>query len=185
MGSARAPQQRRRVDRAEGRGRKWRCPRARNEVIELIARDRLRRAALQRRHSAAIDVGGAGDDPKLEMLRLIGLRPGQPEVEIGRADAGRGDRKRRRLALMRFEPHRLAQRGGLGRQRPMNVEVERVVARLALDIVDLDMHLRTVADIEEARQGRGDDDRIAHHHVGLAEPTLSSTTRRPPAAPSR
>ncbi len=68
---------------------------------------------------------------------------------------------------MRVEPHRPAERVGVRRQRPVDVEVERVVARLALDVVDLDMHLGSVADVEEARQGRRDDDRIAHHDVRL------------------
>ena len=54
----------------------------------------------------------------------------------------------------------------------MDVEVEPIVARIALDIVDVDMHFGAVADIEEARQGRGDDDRIAHSHVGLGRPDL-------------
>ncbi len=106
------------------------------------------------------------------MLRLVGLRPGEPEVEFGRPDAGRRDRHRDRQPLMGVEPHRPAERVGVRRQRPVNVEVERVVARVALDVVDLDMHLRPVADVEEARQGRRDDDRVAHHDVRLRRPDL-------------
>ena len=53
---------------------------------------------------------------------------------------------------MRVEMQRLAQRLGVGRQRPVQVEVERVVAGVAVDIVDVDRHLRAVADVEEARQ---------------------------------
>ena len=49
----------------------------------------------------------------------------------------------------------------------MDVEVELVVARVPFDIVDVDMHFGAVADIEEARQGRRDDDGVAHGHVGL------------------
>ena len=48
---------------------------------------------------------------------------------------------------MRGEMHRLAQRVGLGRQRSVNVEIEPVVAGVAFDIVDVDMHLRAVAEI--------------------------------------
>ena len=54
----------------------------------------------------------------------------------------------------------------------MDVEVELVLARVTLDIVDVDMHFGAVADIEEARQSRGDDDRVAHRHVGLRGPDL-------------
>ena len=49
----------------------------------------------------------------------------------------------------------------------MDVEVELVGARIALDVVEIDMHFGAVADIEEARQGGGDNDRVAHRHVGL------------------
>ena len=73
---------------------------------------------------------------------------------------------------MRVEMQRAPQRLGVRRQGPMQVEVERVVAGLAVDIVDVDRHLRTVADVEEARQGRGDDDRIAHRDVGLGRTDL-------------
>ncbi len=68
---------------------------------------------------------------------------------------------------MRGELHRPGQRVGLGRQRPVNVEIELVIAGFALDIVDVDMHLRAVAEVEEPRQRRGDDDGIAHDHVRL------------------
>ena len=73
---------------------------------------------------------------------------------------------------MRVELHSAAKRVGVRRQRPMQVEVERVVAGVAVDIVDVDMHLRSVADVEEARQGRGDDDRVAHGDVGLGRADL-------------
>ena len=52
------------------------------------------------------------------------------------------------------ELHRPAQSVGVGGQRAVNVEVEPVVARFAFDVVEVDMDLRTVAEIEEARQGR-------------------------------
>ena len=54
----------------------------------------------------------------------------------------------------------------------MDVEVELVVARIALDIVDVDMHFGTIADIEEARQSRRDDDRVTHRDVSLSRPDL-------------
>ena len=106
------------------------------------------------------------------MLRLVRLRPGEPQIELGRPDARRRDRHGDRQPLMRLEPHRPAERVGVRRQRPVDVEVERVVARVALDVVDLDMHLRPVADVEEARQGRRDDDRVAHDDVRLGRADL-------------
>ena len=54
----------------------------------------------------------------------------------------------------------------------MDVEVELVLACVALDIVDVDMHFGAVADIEEARQSGGDDDQVAHSHVSLSGPNL-------------
>src|SRR5580704_14921288 len=89
-----------------------------------------------------------------EILRLIRLRPGQPQIEIGRSDTRRYDRHSGRKAPMRLEPHRLAQRRGVRGKRPMNVEIENVVAGVALDVVDFDMHLRAVANVEEAWQRR-------------------------------
>ena len=68
---------------------------------------------------------------------------------------------------MRVELDGLAHRIGVRGERAVDVEIELVVARVALDIVDVDMHLRTVAEVEEAGQGAGDDDRVAHDHVGL------------------
>ena len=50
------------------------------------------------------------------------------------------------------ELHRPAQRVGLGGQRPVDVEIEPVVAGRALDVVEVDVDLRAVAEIEEARQ---------------------------------
>ena len=101
------------------------------------------------------------------MLRLIGFRASEAEVEIRGADPARGDRDCCRSALMRVEMQRLAQGFGVRRQRPVQVEVERIVAGLAIDVVDVDMHLGAVADIEEARQRRRDDDRVPHSDVGL------------------
>ena len=73
---------------------------------------------------------------------------------------------------MRRERDRPGQRIGFGGQRPVQIEIEPVVARLALDIIDVDMDLRTVAEIEEAGQGGGDDDRIAHDHRRLGRADL-------------
>ena len=92
-------QQRRRVERAEGRGGDRDRAGSGNEIGEEVAGDRLRRAARQRRHRAPVDIGRAREDAQFEMLRQIGLRPGEPQVEIGRTDAGGGDRHRQGLAL--------------------------------------------------------------------------------------
>ena len=54
----------------------------------------------------------------------------------------------------------------------MDVEIEFVLARIALDIVDVDMHFGAVAYIEEAGQSRGDNDRVAHRDVSLRRPDL-------------
>ena len=70
------------------------------------------------------------------------------------------------------ELHRPAQSVGVGGQRAVDVEVEPVVARFAFDIVEVDMDLRAVAEIEEARQGRRDDDGVAHDHVGFGRADL-------------
>ncbi len=78
---------------------------------------------------------------------------------------------------MRGELHRPAQSVGVGGQRAVNVEIEPVVARFALDVVDVDMHLRPVAEIEEARQRRRDDDGVAHDHVGLRRADLGLRPR--------
>ena len=112
--------------------------------------------------------------PSLKCCAWSVFGPGEPEVELGRPDARRGDRHGDRQPLMRVEPHRSAKRVGVRRQRPVDVEVERVVARVALDIVDLDMHLRTgrrrrgsAAGSPRRRSGR------APRRPPAAEPTLS------------
>ncbi len=106
------------------------------------------------------------------MLRQVRLGPRESQVEFGDANASRRNRHRQRFALMQVEAHRLGHRVRVGGQRPMDVEVELVLAGVALDIVDVDMHFGAVADIEEARQGGGDDNRVAHRHVGLSGPDL-------------
>ena len=65
---------------------------------------------------------------------------GGSQVKLGHANAGCGDRHGERFALMQIETHRLAHRVGVRRERTVNVEIELVVARLAFDVVDVDMH---------------------------------------------
>ena len=74
---------------------------------------------------------------------------------------------------MRGDLDRLAQRVGLGRQRTVDVQIEPIFASFALDVVDVDMHLRAVAEFEEARQRRGDDNGVAHDHVRLGRADLA------------
>ena len=72
------------------------------------------------------------------------------------------------------EPHLVMQSPDRHIDRSMNVEIDRVIARRSFDIVDLQEHAGLVAEREETRQRRRDDDRIAHDDVGLrgADPRL-------------
>ena len=165
-------QDRRGVERAERRSRDRDRSGARDEVGDQIVGDRLAGAGRQRMDRAAIDVGSARRDAERKSLGRGQARAGDLEVEGRGSDAGGGDRHRHRGALMRVELHRAGQGVGVGRQRPVNIEVEPVIARFALDIVDVDVHLRAVAEVEEARQRRGDDDGIAHDHRRLRRADL-------------
>ena len=165
-------EQSRRVERAKGRGGDRDRAGAGDEIGEQIARNGLASAARERRYGAAVGVRRARGYAEPEVLGEIRLRPRQSEVKLGDADASRRNRHRQRFALMQVEAHGLCHRVRVGGERPVDVEVELVLARVALDIVDVDVHFRAVADVEEARQGRGDDDRVAHGHVGLRGPDL-------------
>ncbi len=74
---------------------------------------------------------------------------------------------------MRIQAHRLTQSVRIGGERAMDVEIEPVVAGAAFDIVDVDMHLRAVAQIEKAGQRNADDDGIAHDYTGLRRADLA------------
>ena len=102
------------------------------------------------------------------MLRDVErLRPGKLQVEARSPDARGGDGDRHRDALMGLKLDGLAHGVGLRDKRAVDVEIELILAGFAFDIVDIDMHLRAIAEVEEARQRAGDHDGIAHDHFGF------------------
>ena len=90
----------------------------------------------------------------------------------GRAGAYRGDRHDDGgAATGRGNRHLLDFRRGIGCDRAIDRNAERIIAGGRFGIDDVETQPRTVAHRHEARQGGGDDDRIADDHVcrGVAD----------------
>ena len=85
-------------------------------------------------------------------------RPADAHRDIADADSRRRQRQRNGAALLGVEPYRL-RRGVAGHVDAVALHLDPVVAGLAFDIVDVEMHGAAVAVEQEARQGR------RHHHL--------------------
>ncbi|GJE71390.1 hypothetical protein CHKEEEPN_2936 [Methylorubrum podarium] len=157
------------VDAPDAVGRDGDRAGAGQDVGEQVRRQVEAGAGLQRAQVPAHQRAGAGIDPEGEGLAGAALDAGagQADVEPGRAGAGGGDRDHELPLGAGLQPHRGVHRLARHHDGAGEVEIDRVVAGRALDVVEGDEEARAVADIEEARQGAGEDHGVAHDHVSL------------------
>ena len=140
------------------------------------------RAGFERTHGAAHQPRRAGLDGERKALRRLDIRPGELHVEGRRARTRRRHRNDDRAFAAGLEPDGPPQRVRRHDHGPVDVEIDGVLARLTLDIVDSQEKPRLVADREEARQGSGQHHGIADDHVrrGAADPVLRPRDRHHP-----
>ena len=166
-------EQRRHIKRGRGTDRELNAASARHEVGEQVARQRDAFALGDRPHGAARqDLRRRLGGERVAALHLEPVRAADADRHVADADRGRVDRQADAGALLAGEADLLL-RLAHG-ERAVGLHADRVLARRTLDIVEVEADGAAIAGEQEARQGRGQHDRIAHRDVarGVADLVL-------------
>ena len=165
-------QQRGNVERGGDRNRQAHPPGSRYKVSKHVLRQRQRLAGAERAHGPARQnlVRRPHVERKSALERKV-VRPAHGYSD--RAWPGARSRHRHRDAVALLG-------GELERERLIAVELdgafaahgEAVIAGRAFDVVQLELDRAAVAGAQEARQRRGQNHRIAHHHVARSPANL-------------
>ena len=170
-------QQRRGIERGREPDRDRHAARSGHEIGEQVVRQRDALAPGDGLHrTAREDLRRGLDRQRVGAFEREAARPADAHGDVADADAGRRQRQRHGAALLGVEPYRL-RRGLAGHIDAVALHLDAVLARLSIDIVDVEVHGAAIPVEQEARQRRCDHHLIADGHVGRGTADLVARPR--------